>query len=223
MRRAEVRIMTLSRFLFAAVVLCIALARTPSTAQDETPISTNFRVDFTLVYSALGLAFDPWNDEEPPSRVRLDAYRVASGFLAGIPFHFERNRDRLSIFEQVDDATEEMEFKGHRQDILDYYFFDYTVWVPSATYDAAHKGNSVHGHGVSDLEDMAEARSEARMEALEEVVRSAIRSKYTESNELIPGTIDGRIMWYDVDTDGVDPESGSYVFDVTAWVSFDEE
>jgi len=210
---------------FVMLFLLMAFLTVPvaTSAQDESPVSTNQRVDFVLVYSSLELAFDTWDQEIEPDSVQLDVYRVASGFLAGIPFHYEGNRDKLTVFEQVDEAAHQLEYRGFRDEGTGVFYFDYTVWVPSSTRTAARTGTSYQGHGVSVLEDEAWARRDARSAAFDEAVREAITQQYTERNKLLPGILDGRITWYEVSRDEVDHESGSYVFDIEAWVAFYEE
>jgi hypothetical protein len=209
-------------------VLTIALLglvsiNTAAVSQIEIPQESSDTLYFMLIYDSLDLAFDVWTETDPPDTVKLDAYAVASGFLAGIPFHYERNRDRLTIFEQVDAASESLEFLGYT--VLDsgYVQFNYNVGITQARYQDATSGDSIDGHGVSDLEALDEARDEARFIAFEEVIRYAMREHYTNRNRTIPGVQDGRVSWYEIIRDERDTESGSYIFDISAWVEFEED
>lgn len=213
--------MRIPYLLFFAIIGLLAL-QFHSVAQEELPVSSSSKLDFIVAFSDLELAFESWDENKAPDTVRLVAYRVASGFLAGIQFHYERNRDRLTIHEQIENVPDEMEYNGYRNPVSGVYLFDYTIWVPSSVYTSSRRGHSYEGHGVSNLESPVSARREARSNALEEVARAAMRSEYTDSNRLIPGMLDGRITWYEIMRDDVDPESGDYVFDIRAWVSFEE-
>lgn len=216
--------MTLRKLLVLIIIAGLMFVQIPSTAQDDDEeVQTDRRVDFTLLYSSLELALESWDEEEPPDFVRLDAYRRASGFLSGIPFHYERNRDRLNIIEQVDEVADELQLNRCRTDEPGYYYFDYAIWVPSDTYENAKKGTGFEGHGESVLENIADARRQARKDAFEQAFRAALREHYTENNQIIPGTVDGRITWYEIETDEVDFESDTYVVDLTAWISITEE
>ncbi len=208
---------------FIAMVAGILLLHGASAAQIETDIGAGMRVDFTLVYDSMDLALETWQQSEPPDSVKLEAYRVASGFLSGITFHYERNRDRLMIHEQVESVPDEMEFQGMTLSADDVYCFDYAIWVPEDHYADACSGQSYQGHGASELERTGQARREARREAFEHVIRQALRSEYTEQNEQIPGTVDGKLIWYEIQRDERDFESGFYVFDITAWVTIPED
>jgi hypothetical protein len=175
------------------------------------------RVEFSLYIDPLSLAFENWTPDRPPDIVRLDAYKVASGFLAGIPFHYEASRDKISITEQVDEAADKLEFLSV-DDMSGYYRFNYAVTVPAEIASNAREGSSSPGHGVNDDESVASARESARLTALDEAIRAAIAVNYIRQNKPIPGVIDGRITWYNITNEGPDPESGFYVVDVDAWV-----
>jgi hypothetical protein len=209
--------------LASALILGLLIFQTGAIAQNNEEIQTGVRVDFSLLYNSLDLALESWDDENPPDFVRLDAYRTASGFLSGIPFHYERNRDRLTIIEQVDEVADELDYLGDRIDQPGYYYFDYSVWIPDDTYDEARPGTGYAGHGESLFDDMADARRDARREAFENAFRAALREHFTDNNEIIPGTVDGRITWYDLERDEKDFESDAYVVDLTAWISINEE
>lgn len=213
---------TSSVFAFA-LILGLLVFQIGAIAQDDEDIQTGVRVDFSLLYNSLTLAFESWDAEIPPDFVRLDAYRTASGFLSGIPFHYERNRERLTIIEQVDQVADELEFVGYRIDQPGFYYFDYAIWVPDDTWEEARAGTGFVGHGESIIEDLADARRDARREAFEMAFRSALREYFTNRNEIIPGTVDGRITWYDLETDEKDFETDSYVVDLTAWITITEE
>jgi len=175
------------------------------------------RVEFSLYFDTLSLALESWTPDHPPDIVRLDAYKAASGFLAGIPFHYEAGRDRINITEQVDEVADKLEFLGF-EDMSGYVRFDYSVTVPAEIASNARKGDISPGHGVSDEENFAVARESARLMALDEAIRTAISVNYIRQNKPIPGIIDGRIAWYNITNEGRDPESGLYVVDVEAWV-----
>ncbi len=196
---------------------------TAAVSQIEIPQESTNTIYFMLIYDRLDLAFDVWTETDPPDTVKLDAYAVASGFMAGIPFHYERNRDRLTIIEQVDAASDDLEFLGYT--VLDsgHVQFDYKAGITQARYRDATSGDSIEGHGISDLEALDEAREEARMVAFEEVIRYAMREHYTDRSRIIPGVQDGRISWHEIIRDERDTESGSYIFDITAWVEFEED
>jgi len=208
----------------APIVLLLVLVGLigPARSQIEIPDESADTIEFMLIYSSFDLAFDVWTDTEPPDTVILDAYAVASGFLAGIPFHYERNRDRLTIIEQVDAASDSLVFKGHS--ILDggYLRFDYELDVKQSDFQDATTGSSYAGHGSCELAALDEARDEARMSAFEEAIRTAITETYTRRNQPIPGVLDGRISWHEIVRDERDPETGNYIFDINAWVKFDE-
>jgi len=211
------------RLLAFALILGLLIIPTGASAQDDEEIQTGIRIDFSLLYNSLTLALETWDNETPPDFVRLDAYRTASGFLSGIPFHYERNRDRLTIIEQVDQVADELEFLGYHVDQPGYYYFDYAIWIPDNTCEEARAGTGFPGHGESIIDDLADARRDARREAFENAFRSALREHYTNHNEVIPGTVDGRIMWYELGTDEMDIESDTYVVDLTAWISITED
>lgn len=191
-----------------------------NTSGDST--DTDIRIDFTLVFSSLQLLLDTWDDENEPDIVKIEAYKRASGYLAGIPFHYEHNRNRMTIIEEAGRIADDLEYSGYRSELAGYYQFDYTLWLPSSVYEQAHRGSSVQGHGVSDLEDSVAAREDARLNALRSAARNAIRTEYTEKNKPIPGVVDGRIMWHEIIVDETDPDNGYYVYDITAWIKISE-
>jgi hypothetical protein len=212
---------------FAFLILCagLLLIQLPALAQinmTENTSGSGIHIDFTLYFSSLQLALETWDNETEPDSVKLEAYKRASGYLAGIPFHFENNRDRLTIIEQVDKyADENLEYKGYEIADSGYYAFNYTLTVPGDVYSLARVGSSIQISGLSDLEDPVLAREEARNDALRNAARAAIRMEYTEKNRPIPGVVDGRIMWYDTVVDQIDPESGLYTYNIEAWVDLD--
>jgi len=207
----------------SALVLAILLSGLNASAQTEITDQSTTNVDFYLLYSSLELALDTWDDLKTPDTVMLDAYKVASGYLAGISFHYERNRDRLTLFEQIDVVSTELEYTGHRSEGTGYYVFTFNLPVPFGTYNANRQGENVSAHGVSDLEDLAAARKEARNLAFEEAARGAMRASFSGQNQVIPGVVDGRITWYDIERDERDLENGCYIFDIETWVKFDED
>jgi hypothetical protein len=185
-------------------------------------VQSDHRVEFFIIRDPVSLTLEQWDEVVAPDPVRLSAYQVASGFLAGIPFHFERNRDRLSITEQVDRVVRELEYLGYsREDSC--YRFDFACWIPSERYSEARSGRIHQGHGVSGEQNLAIARESARKDAMEEAIREAFRVAYTERNEPLPGTIEGRITWYEITHEGRDPDSGDYVVDINAWIQITEE
>ncbi|MCX6646558.1 MAG: hypothetical protein NTY09_09395 [bacterium] len=215
----------INKFAFLIVCAGLLLIQVPSNAQinltENTP-GAGIHIDFTLYFSSLQLALETWDNEKEPDSVKLEAYKRASGYLAGIPFHFENNRDRLTIIEQVDTyANEELVYKGFQMADSGYYEFNYTLTVLGDVYSLARVGTSIQVSGLSDLEDSILAREEARNDALKNAARAAIRAEYTDNNKPIPGVVDGRIMWYDTVADQVDPESGLYTYNIDAWVSLD--
>jgi len=192
-------------------------------AQDDSGIESSQRIEFKLVYDSMDLALETWDDENPPDTVLLDAYAVASGYIVGIPWHYEKNRDRLSINEQVDEVADDMELVSYYLDNAGYYEFQFEAWIPSASYAEGRSGEGYQGNGTSELEDYPDAREEAREEAFREAIMAFLRTEYTDRNEQIPGTLDGRINWYEVNQDGLDEENGFYVYDITAWIDVSED
>ena len=206
-------------------LIFILLIQAPSNAQlrisDNTPGSIII-VEFSVYFTSLQLALDTWDDEKEPDSVKIAAYKRASGYLAGIPFHYENNRQRMTINEQVDEyANEELAYNGYERTDSGYFQFDYTLSVSSDIYNASRRGNPVQGNGISDLEEEVPAREDARLDALRNAARAAIRAEYTEKNKPVPGIVDGRIMWNDIVDDQVDPESGLYTYNIEAWVVLD--
>ncbi len=212
------------RAFWLILVIAFGLALVPvAVAQDDDIETESVQcIDFFLLYDPLELAFEEWDDTDPPDTVKLDAYRVASGYLNGFPFHYEKNRDRITLFQQVDQVASELEFVGYIRETT-HYRFDFTCAIPAGTYLSARTGDFYQGHGVSGDESDLVARREAKRLALEEVIRAALTAEFIDNYELIPGVVDGRITWYDIDNEGRDFESGNYVMDVTAWISFEEE
>lgn len=194
-----------------------------SRAQDRTgDPGGSIRVDFPIIVNSSAIEREIWDDTTPPESVLLNAYKVGSGFLKGIPFHYERNRDNLVITWQIEDVPDEIEYSGYSR-VDDGYRFDFTIWVPSDTYTTSVQGTSYMGHGVDGDESPAYARVFSLEEALGEAVRTAITMTYNRNNKPVPGILDGRIMWYEINHEGRDPDSGDYVMDIEAWISFDEE
>lgn len=214
----------ISKILQVIIITGLLIIQLPLSAQDnsfDNVTRTNIRIDFSLTFSSLQLSLETWDNEEEPDSVKIEAYKRASGYLAGIPFHYERNRERMTIIEQVDEYADDLEYTGYRTVDAGYFEFDYTLELPSSIHNRATAGSSVQGHGSSDLEDLAPAREAARIDALKSAARAAIRAEFTEQNKPIPGIIDGRIMWYEVIADEVDSENGLYVYDIEAWVDLD--
>lgn len=213
------------RYLLLFILMGLLFVQVQLYAQVNTggnSTDTDLRIDFTLVYSSLQLSLDTWDDENEPDLVKIEAYKRASGYLAGIPFHYEHNRSRMTIIEEAGKIANELEFTGYHSEPPGYYQFDYTLWIPSSVYEQARRGSTVQGHGTSELEDPVAAQKEARLNALQSAARNAIRTEYTENNKPIPGLVDGRIMWHDVIIDEIDPDSGYYVYDITAWIKISE-
>jgi hypothetical protein len=211
------------KILTVSATLSLLIAGSQLTAQTDITNQSMVNVDLILYYTPLDLAFETWDETNVPDTVMWDAYRLASGYLAGIAFHYEKNRDRLSVFEQIDEVATDIAYTGYDTDNSGNYSFNFDLPVPYAAYMSGRGGTQVTGHGVSDIEDLPAARREARSEAFEEAVRSAMRTHYSQPNQIVPGVVDGWITWYDITRDETDPESGSYVFDVDAWVKFKGE
>jgi len=201
-------------FLIFALLLTLAL-QFEARAQDV--ILPTVTVQFSVIVDPLSIALETWDSNNPPDSVKITAYKMASGFLAGIPFHFERNRNRLSVIEQVDKVSNTMRLTDVTE-VEGCLKFDFIVEVPESVAKLAKSGESYKGHGISEEKNLALARENARKEALTEAVRAAITENYTRRNKLIPGVLDGRIAWYEITNEGRDPDSGDYIVDIEAWI-----
>jgi hypothetical protein len=208
----------LSILLFSFILLLFPILASGQ-LETDTPSTP---VDFFVMVDPLSIALETWDDTNPPDTVKMAAYEVASGFLAGVPFHFEANRDRITITQQVDRVAQDLEYKD-----LDYVEdciqFNYTVLVPNDISSAARNGKSYQGHGVSQQDDIAAARDEAWKQALDEAIRAALSEAYIRQNKPLPGYVDGRIAWYEISSEDRDPESGDYVVDLVAWLTLPVE
>jgi hypothetical protein len=193
-----------------------------ASAQDDEPVVMFHPVSFHLLYDPLDLAFETWDDTEAPDTVKLDAFRIASGYLLGFPFHYERSRDIVTVYEQLEVVTDELQYLGYSEE-NSYYRFDFVCLVPTDHWTEARSGQAYQGHGESGNEDDPEAIKEAKDNALEEAIRAYIKSQYTDRELPIPGVVDGRIRWFDVNNEMRDSESGSYIMDITAWIESEEE
>ena len=213
--------MRFSCILLAGVMILLVMS-VSSTAQEEEEVPLYHPVPFYLLYDPLDLAFETWDDENPPDTVKLDAFSMASGLLHGFRFHYEKTRDRLTIFRQIGILTEEIEFLGYTSEER-FLRFDFICMVPTDHYDSARHGNSYQGHGLSGEENLLDAREEAKQLALEDAVRNYLRINFTERGETIPGIVDGRITWIETDNEGRNLESGDYVHDISVWIELSEE
>lgn len=215
----------MNRYLLLIILMGLLFVQVRLYAQVNTSgnsTDTDIRIDFILVFSSLQLSLDTWDDEDEPDLVKIEAYKRASGYLAGIPFHYEHNRSRMTIIEEAGRIANELEFTGYQPEPPGYYQFDYTLWIPSSVYEQARRGSTVQGHGISELEDPVAAQKEARLNALQSAARNAIRAEYTDNSKPIPGLVDGRIMWHEVIVDEIDPDSEFYVYEITAWIKISE-
>lgn len=183
----------------------------------------DYMVDFPIYSKSIDLAFDTFSQDTAPDSIRMRALQIASGYIAGIKFHYERNRDKISIYEQVETVADDLDYTGYEQNLNSIYTFNYTLWMDYDIVTDSKCGTSYQGHGVSDLENMVDAREDARDLAFADAIGAALRMEYTQQNIVLPGVVDGRIMWYEIMRDEVDTENGFYVFDINAWVRFEND
>lgn len=206
------------RHMIFPIVVIICLIAGPISAISEETQEQKKTVKFFMLFDSISLALETWDQVTPPDTVKLKAYAVASGYLAGIPYHFEKRRNKISIYEQVDKAATDLTYEGwSRQE--DALRFDYMFSVPYAVFERATSRAPVKGHGVSELTALAPAREEAKKEALRNAIRNQLNSEFTRKNKPIPGVVDGRITWYEISNEGRDPESGLYFVDIEAYIT----
>jgi len=215
--------MRVTRLNILVIILSLAFIQGTSFAQTVESGGARLMVDISIHAKSIDLAFDTFSQDSPPDSIRMEALEISSGYLNGIPFHYERNRDKLSVFEQIETVTDSLEYNGFSQSSNGDYIFNYSLWVDNNIYDHSRRGDPVQGHGVSDLQNTPDARAEARNLALKDAVRAAINRNYTQRGQVIPGILDGRILWHDTFRDEYDFESGYYVFDLDAWVRFETD
>ena len=201
---------------FAALILMSA--STPSIADTYYGNSDAYDLNFYIIVDQSAIEDEQWNDIEPPENVLMNAYKYVSAYKAGLPFHYEENRDSLQITWQIEGFSDTLDYIGY-EPVDNCYRFDFSFPV------APHNGDdqeSFQGHGVDGDQNIAYARAWALDDALGDAVRAAIIEKYMESDEDIWGAVDGRIVWFDIIQEMRDPDSGNYVVDVNAWIVFDE-
>ncbi len=213
--------MRFSHILMTGVLIWLAMA-VVSTAQDDEQISTFQQVTFYLLYDPLDLAFETWDDVNPSDTVKMDAFGHASGLLEGFRFHYEKTRDRLTVFRQIGVLTEEIEYLGYASEER-FLRFDFVCMVPLDHYERARRGDGYPGHGVSGEENLLVAREESNQLAFEDAIRYYLKVNFTDRGETIPGIVDGRITWFVTENEGRSPESGNYVYDMTVWIELAEE
>jgi hypothetical protein len=122
----------------------------------------------------------------------------------------------------VDEVAKDLQFVG-TSSIEDCTRFDFAIFVPSQTVDTAQMGAGLQVHGESDEDNLAVARETARKQAMDEAVRTAISQAYLRQNKPLPGSLDGRISWYEISNEGRDPDSGTYTVDMTVWVTLPQQ
>jgi len=211
-----------TRLLLITGLISMIFLSGESAAQDEGPTPLYHAVPFHLIYDPLELAFENWDDTNPPDTVKLDAFRIASGYLMGFVFHYEKSRDIIRVFEQVEVYSDQLEYLGYTMENSNYRF-DYICMVPTSHWLSARSGKAFQGHGESGYEDDPRARREARNKALDDAIRAYVRDKYVRQGQPIPGVVDGRVKWFDINNELRDPDSGSYIMDVTAWIEARDE
>jgi hypothetical protein len=199
---------------FYLITLLILVLPVASAAQDQ----SNSSVDIAFsIYSTSSNSY--WNGEdvnEPPELVKINAYKVASGFASGIKFHYETSRDKLSLVEEVS-TTVDLKYLGS-EEVENGRKYNYSVSLPQETVDDAKKNISVTSHGESDNNNFAIAREEARTQALDEAVRHAMSQAYVRKGKVMPGNVSGTIAWYEITGEEYDRRQGAYSLDLNAWV-----
>jgi hypothetical protein len=210
----------ISLMIFLALVLLpsIAFSQDIDTVADSGIDTATQRVDFSLYYDSLSLSLETWDETKPPDTVKLEAYKVASGFLFGVPFHFEANRNKITVTEQVNQVAADLKYNGSTQ-VDNAQRFDFSISVPMDRVTMAKSGKSFPGHGTGDDESYAAAREIARTQALDEAIRTAMSEAYLRQNIPMPGMLDGLIMWYEITNEGLDKDATTYAVDLTAWIS----
>ena len=219
----EANHMRVNWLLFPAILIIMVFVNNTGHTQTIGPVRSSTMIDIAVYFKSLDLAFDAFTQEQPPDSAKMAALKIASGYLTGIPVHYEHSRDKLTIFEQIEKVADEFQYNGYTESDDGIYTFNFTFWVDDDICDNSRTGTYYAGHGVSDLENQVDARSEARMNAFAEAVRSALSGEFTERMEVIPGVVEGRILWYEITRDQVDPENGFYVFDINAWIRFEKD
>jgi hypothetical protein len=208
------------RFSFVTLIL-LALLLIPSFSLAQDDVSqTGQTVEFSIYTEPLLIALDTWDESKPPDSIKMEAYKIASGFLMGVPFHYEANRNKITINEQVDKVASDLKYLG-TSSVEDSQRFDFSASVPYNEISAAKSGKSFPAHGEGDGQTLAAAREAARIDALDEAIRSAISDAYLKQSKPTPGMLDGRIMWYEITSEGWDEKSSVkdlYTMDLTAWV-----
>ena len=208
-------VILLSSIIVLFLAPTVGRAQLPTDAPKET-------VNFYVVFDSLSLALDTWDAANPPESVKMAAYEVASGFLAGVPYHYKANRDRVSIIQQVDKVANDLKYIGESEE-SGCVKFQYSVDIPSDTVDSAKIGKSYQGKGESDDDNLAVARDAALKEALGDAVKTAISEAFIQKNNPLPGVLDGRITWYEITSEGRDDRGHAYNVEVNAWVNIPKE
>ena len=209
------------RLFYIIAILCVLLTPAFISAQEE-ETQSGVKVEFSLYYDPLSLALESWSETKAPDSVKMEAYKAASGFLAGVPFHFEANRNKITITEQVNEVARDLKYLG-TSTVEDCRGFNYAITVPSDRVAKARTYKSYPGHGLGDEESLAPARESARKQALDEAIRAAMSEAYLRQSKPMPGMLDGRITWYEITNEGRDRESGSYFVDLNAWILLPSE
>ncbi|HEX9744738.1 MAG TPA: hypothetical protein VGB30_04865 [bacterium] len=208
--------------LISAIFPAILLMSGGQALSQDTGRSLADVISFPIIMEQSAVAFETYSQTDPPDNVLLNAYKVASGYLAGIPFHYERSREKCIITWQIEEVPDDLSYEGYER-VQGSLQFNFQFTMPSEIKNQVTGGESYEVKGSDGDDSLALARAYAINDALSEAVNSFLYSHYTENNETIPGIVDGRIAWHEITDERRDPISGEYVVELKAWVTVDGE